>query len=456
LFGYTCKNGASNQKKEDGSNMKSRTYLYITLLLAIFVIGTFGFIGCSSSNSDDSGETTGDFAGWWKGNSSSNADGSHQSVTVWIEQSGTTLSGSASDNGTRYTLTGTVTGNSAAITFTSLDGNTVLDWDGTLSEDGKNIKGAYITEVKDASGQMSVNYCGSSSSATLANQYLFEQEFNDSGGGQDNELFIVTKNQLDIIWSVSQGEICSQWILGLGLNHSKQKYLVKDTMATPGMPYYVLLLQDSSSPVENVVRSYSAPFSSIDGRITPFDDTMGIIHAMEDGASASYIYRVDMNADSIQKYVNSTNPNWQTYDSDSQTVAYVYINDDQYEIRTLDANDVNSEPKTIKTFSTSTYKGMPRSLNIQPGNTGYMTYQIFLNGNVEIHHMNMSTGADVIVHKHESSSDMTLYPMYQQNGKIGYYTGAHVYEVTTSGDSTQLFKYPSIPESTKAQFFYSW
>jgi hypothetical protein len=46
--------------------------------------------------------------------------------------------------------------------------------------------------------------------------------------------------------------------------------------------------------------------------------------------------------------------------------------------------------------------------------------------------------------------------MYQQNGKIGYYTGAHVYEVTTSGDSTQLFKYPSIPESTKAQFFYSW
>ncbi|MCE1245453.1 MAG: hypothetical protein LWY06_02285 [Firmicutes bacterium] len=435
--------------------MKGKPYLYVLLVFAAFFLAVFSFPGCGSS-SGDSGDSNADFTGLWRGNSSSDADNSHQTVVVLMEQSGVNLTGKASDNKTRYTLTGTVTGYNAEITFTSEDGTKVINWAGVMSSDNKHIKGTYLSQEKDGSGDISVAYCGSSSSATLANQYLFEQEFNDPYGGQDNELFIVTKNQLDVIWSVSQGEICSQWMVGIGLDHSKQKYMVKDTMATSGMPYYVILLQDSSSPIENVVRSYSMPFQTMDTRIVPFDDTMGIVHAMEESESASYLYQVDMNSDSIQRYANSTNPNWQTYDSDSKTVAYVFINDDQYEIRTLDATDVNAQPTTIKTFSKSTYKGMPRSLNIQPGLTGYMTYQIFLDGNVEIHHLNMATGADVIVHKHESSSDMTLYPMYQQNGQIGYYTGAHVYEVTTGGDSTQLFKYPSIPESTSAQFFYSW
>lgn len=127
-----------------GKEMKS--------LSAVVIVGLFllsAFAGCIERDTTES-ETI-DLTGTWNGNWQRSDGGEEGTLTAYLSQTGSSLSGNMIFTSTTYsyskdtTISGSVKGNKVALgTATGSDGSTVtIDFEGTISEDGNQMSGTY-------------------------------------------------------------------------------------------------------------------------------------------------------------------------------------------------------------------------------------------------------------------------------------------------------------------------
>jgi len=121
-------------------------------LLAVVIVGLFllsAFAGCIESDTTES-ETI-DLTGTWNGDWERSDGDEEGTLTAYLSQTGSSLSGNMTFTSTTHsysedtTISGSVEGNNVVFGIaTGGDGATVtIDFDGTVSEDGNQMSGTY-------------------------------------------------------------------------------------------------------------------------------------------------------------------------------------------------------------------------------------------------------------------------------------------------------------------------
>ena len=121
-------------------------------LLAVVIVGLFllsAFAGCIERDTTES-ETI-DLTGTWTGDWERSDGGEEGTLTAYLSQIGSSLSGDMTFTSTTYsysedtTVSGSVEGNKVVFGIaTGGNGSTVtIDFEGTVSEDGNQMSGTY-------------------------------------------------------------------------------------------------------------------------------------------------------------------------------------------------------------------------------------------------------------------------------------------------------------------------
>ena len=138
-------NFKDKQRKED-NGMRLKTYLLLVLVLILAMV-----TGCSSGGSSSGGggtDSTANVSGTWKGTGNSKETGTLP-TTLILGQSGNNLSGTWDS----LAVTGTVSGNQLALTFTPFTLNGVnITGSGSATVTGNSMSGTF-----SMTGKVTVN-----------------------------------------------------------------------------------------------------------------------------------------------------------------------------------------------------------------------------------------------------------------------------------------------------------